>query len=200
MTPNQGKRCTAHLSKRSSCPWERGLIPWSPCQRSLCLKVRENSQQQRLRAWPRNHWHLYWVADVTWRICILELIKHGNDHTVQRHPRAIMVIRKMGLADFDFLGMSHVLERGVPHPKVFVCLSTGNSGWLPATACGTQVVVPGASVFATNEKQKRNWNQNDRSFFKRLILKRLIDWCCFYYSKRKSLVAMLEAPFARIFF
>jgi len=95
-----------------------------------------------------------WNADVTWRICILELINHGNDHTVQRHPRVIMVIRRMGLADFDFLGMSHVLERGVPHPKVFACLSTGNSGWLPAAACGTQVVVPGAWVFATNESKK----------------------------------------------
>ena len=28
----------------------------------------------------------------------------------------------------DFLGMSRVLERVVPHPEGFVCLSTGNSG------------------------------------------------------------------------
>ena len=95
-----------------------------------------------------------WVPDVTWRICIIELINHGNDHTVQRRPCVIMVIRRMGLADFDFLGMSHVLERGVLHPKAFVFLSTGNSGWLPAAACGTQVVVPGAWVFATNESKK----------------------------------------------
>jgi len=31
---------------------------WSPCQRSLYLKGRENSQEQRRRPWPRNQWHL----------------------------------------------------------------------------------------------------------------------------------------------
>jgi len=33
-------------------------ISWSPCQLSLRLKGRENSQQQRRRPWPRNQWHL----------------------------------------------------------------------------------------------------------------------------------------------
>jgi len=39
------------LGKRSS-------VSWFPCQRSWRLKGRENSQQQRGRPWPRNHWHL----------------------------------------------------------------------------------------------------------------------------------------------
>ena len=36
----------------------------------------------------------------------------------------------------DFLGMSCVLERVVPHPGGFVCLSTGNSGDFPPQPLG----------------------------------------------------------------
>jgi len=41
-------------------------------------------------------------------------------------------------ADRDFLGMSCVLERVVPHPEDFVCLSTGNSGDFPPQPLGQQ--------------------------------------------------------------
>jgi len=95
--PNQGKRCTApqRHSSREFLSLGKGL----PC---LDLPVSD------LCAWKVERIHrsgggghdqeindiFDWVVDVRWRIWILDLINHGNDHTAQERPALIMLIRR----------------------------------------------------------------------------------------------------------
>jgi len=56
----------------------------------------------------------------------------------------------------DFLGMSCVLERIVPHPKGFICLSTGNSVDFPPQPLGRRKSSCSWFVQISWAKKKKN--------------------------------------------
>ena len=64
----------------------------------------------------------------------------------------------------DLLSMSCVLERVVPHPESFLCLSTGNSGDFLPQPLGRRFVV--RANFVCKKKEKK---LTEKSYHKKLL-------------------------------
>ena len=61
-------------------------------------------------------------------LVVIDLKMRMNSANSVCSARMVNSLSGCSRAARDFLGMSCVLERVVPHPERFVCLSTGNSG------------------------------------------------------------------------
>jgi len=61
-------------------------------------------------------------------LVVIDLKMRMNSANSVCSARMVNSLSGCSRAARDFLGMSCVLERVVPHPEGFVCLSTGNSG------------------------------------------------------------------------
>jgi len=97
-----------------------------------------------------------------WHIARIE--KRGGDlflEKIDTLPATGAVVEGEGPRDScsrsacDFLGMSCVLERVVPHPEGFVCLSTGNKGDFPPQPLGRRK--SSCSWFVQLRGQKKIW-------------------------------------------
>jgi len=206
MTPNQGKRCTAHLSRGFSCPWERGrcesLMSWSPSLSAI-------SALERSREFTASAVEGVTKKSLTSSIELLmsadASVFLNSSITAMTIPHRSAHVWSCWLEDgpgrFWLLGHVTCLGKRCA-PRRSFCMLVNLQQWV--TSCrglwdaGSSARCLGIRYL---RKEKRNWNQNHRSLFKMLILK-TIHWCCFYYPRaiKKSLVAMLELSLPESFF
>jgi len=118
----------------------------------LMLNMKESRKMNRLHQRVSSWFHgcpeiveqaFAWLraCELLWMLAVIDLKMHMRSANSVYSARIANNLSCCSRAARDFLGMSCVLERVVPHPEGFVCLSTGNSGDFPHQGSGSQAIL-----------------------------------------------------------